>query len=267
MSETKNVSVGKPKVGGAISVAPAGSALPTDALSELSSVYKKLGYVSEDGLTNNNTPESDSIKAWGGDTVLTIQTSKEDTFGFTLIESLNVDVIKFVYGDNNVTGDIDTGIAIKANSEEQGERVIVVDMVLNGGVLKRIVIPKGKITEVGEITYADESAIGYQTTVTCLPDSEDNTHFEYIQKKVVTPTTYGVTQNLTNVTSDFSDTSVDSGDPLEITLTAETGYTIGSVVVTMGGTAMSDAWSSDTGKVTIASVTGAVIITATAEED
>lgn len=80
-------------------------------------------------------------------------------------------------------------------------------------------------------------------------------------------TTYSVTQNLTNVTSDFSDTTVDAGDSLEITLTADTGYTIDTPVVKIGGETVTGAWDSTTGKVTIASVTGDVIITATATED
>ena len=177
-----NVSVGKPKVGGAIYVAPAGTTLPTSATAALGDAFDCLGYCSEDGLTNDNSPESDTIKAWGGDTVLVLQTSKEDTFGFTLIEVLNADVLKFIYGDDNVTGDLATGITVKANSKEAEERAIVIDMVLRENAVKRIVIPRGKVSEVGTITYADEDAIGYETTVTCTPDASENTHYEYIQR-------------------------------------------------------------------------------------
>lgn len=182
MNKTENVSVGKPQLGGAIKVAPLGTTLPTNALSDPDSAFKILGYVSEDGVVNNNAPESTEIKAWGGDTVLTVQTSKEDTYKYTLIETLNVEVLKFVYGSSNVTGDINNGISIKANSKEQETVSIVIDMLLNGNICKRIVIPKGKISEVGEITYKDDEAIGYETTVACLPDSEGNTHYEYVQK-------------------------------------------------------------------------------------
>lgn len=181
MADAKNVTTSKPKIGGAVYRAPLGTALPTDATTALNEAFVCLGYVSEDGLTNANSPDSDKIKAFGGDTVHAYQKEKPDTFRFKLLEALNPDVLKTVYGDDNVTGTLKTGLTIKANSNDAEDKSWVVELILNG-VLKRVVIPQAKITEIDDIVYADEEALGYDITITATPDTAGNTHYEYLKE-------------------------------------------------------------------------------------
>lgn len=78
-------------------------------------------------------------------------------------------------------------------------------------------------------------------------------------------TSYVVTQRLTNVTSDFTHDSVTAGSAVAIELTADGGYTMAQVVVTMGGEDVTaDVYNSGTGKITIAAATGNIIIVASA---
>lgn len=76
---------------------------------------------------------------------------------------------------------------------------------------------------------------------------------------------YTITQNLTNVSSSITETSVASGSALNGTLTADDGYEISSVTVTMGGVDItSTAYDDTTNAIAITNVNGTVVITATA---
>lgn len=181
-----NVSAGKPKIGGAVYRAPKGTAAPTSAVATLGSAFKEMGYISSDGLTNANNASTNTIKAWGGDPVLVVQTDKVDTLAFTLLEVLNPDVLAAVHGSGNVSGALATGITVEVNADLQEEAVWVIDMVLNGNTAKRIVAPCAVISAVADVVYKDDDAIGYGVTLTCMPDSSDNTHYEYIKSAAST---------------------------------------------------------------------------------
>jgi len=181
MATVSNVTAGKPKIGGAIFVAPVGTALPTDATTALNEAFVGLGYVSEDGLTQSITRDSEVIKAWGGDTVMTTQTDFAETFTFKLIEALNVDVKKLIFGDTNVTGTLTTGITAITNSKELPAKSFVIEMVQNDALVRKV-IPNAKVTELGDIVYSDGEAIGYEPTITALPDATGNASYEYTVK-------------------------------------------------------------------------------------
>lgn len=183
MNTQTNVSVGKPAINGAVYRAPLGTTLPTTASEDLDSAFVGLGYASEDGLTNTNSATTEDIKAWGGDIVLQPITEKADTFNITFIESKNIEILKAVYGDENVTGDLASGITVKANSKEVPASAWVIDMILTGGTLKRVVIPNGQPNLDGDISYKDNEAVGYPIKITAYPggsDFDNDTHKEYI---------------------------------------------------------------------------------------
>lgn len=181
-----NVSTGKPGVSGAIyrALLSGSPTIPTDATTALSG-FTCLGYVSEDGMVNAMSNDTEDIKAWGGDVVMTIKNDRTDTFKLTLIEIKDENVLKAVYGDGNVTVTAATttapkSIAVASNDDESPACAWVVEMVMQGGDPKRIVIPNGKITEIGEVTYKDDEAVGYEVTISAKPDTNGNTHYEYM---------------------------------------------------------------------------------------
>lgn len=174
-----NVTAGKPKTTGAVFRAPLGTTLPTDASSTLNVAFKSLGYISEDGITNSNSTTSEDIKEWGGSVVMTVQTEKSATFEMTFIESLNTEVLKLVYGDSAVT-ETTGAITVKADSSEATAQCFAIEMVLTGGRAQRIVIPNGKVSEVGDTVYRAGEPVGYTVTITALPDTSGKFYYSYI---------------------------------------------------------------------------------------
>lgn len=178
-----NVTTGKPNPSGAVYVAPKGTALPTDASTALGGSYVCLGYVSEDGLKNANEINVSNIKAWGGLIVYSSLDEFTDTFSLALIETLNVDVLKTVYGDANVTVDAGGKVTVKVKAEMPAEKVWVFDLALRDGWKKRVIISDGIITSREEISYTDSDAVAYGITITAFPDENGSTHDEISEQE------------------------------------------------------------------------------------
>lgn len=177
-NNASNVSVGKPKASGAIFVAPKGTEVPKGAVAALAEAYKNIGYASDSGVVNSVSTENESISAWGGDEVLNLRTSRSETYKFKAIETNDV-TLKLVYGSENVTV-ADEGIAVIHNGIDLPEQVIVFEIAMSGSRVKRVVVPNAKVTNVGDVSYVDNDAIGYEVTVSALPDGQGNTAYEYI---------------------------------------------------------------------------------------
>lgn len=183
-NKAKNVSTSSPKVTGAIYCAPLGTTLPTNAKTALNAAFKGVGYISEEGVTRSQSRSSNDIKEWGGGVVATVQTEYKESFKFKMIETLSDTVQKAVYGDTNVTGKLDgatTSMTVKHNALEPVANVWVIDTVMLDGTLSRIVVPNAKITELGDLAYKKDTAIGYDVTLSAMLDASGNTSYDYYQ--------------------------------------------------------------------------------------
>lgn len=87
--------------------------------------------------------------------------------------------------------------------------------------------------------------------------------FEDADLEDITPDNYTITYNLTNVTSSDASTSVTAGGSYTTDLIVNSGYTMSSVKITMGGTDITSSALTDD-FVAINPVTGNIVITATA---
>lgn len=159
-----NVIVGKPAATGGVLTAPLGTTpLPTTATDALPGAFAACGYVSTDGVVQSINTDSTDIKAWGGNTVRTVQTGHALDYKFTLIESNDLS-LKAYYGTDNVS---DGDVTIKAGDLPHAAWCIEVR---DGERRVRIVIPDGQVTAREDISYTDDHAVAYGLTITCYPD-------------------------------------------------------------------------------------------------
>ena len=81
----------------------------------------------------------------------------------------------------HITGTLADGLTVKATAVEAADSVWVVETILRGGAVKRIVIPCAHITEIEDIVYKDDEPLGYGVTLGATPDDSGVTHYEYIK--------------------------------------------------------------------------------------
>lgn len=94
----------------------------------------------------------------------------------TFIE-VNEQVLKEIYGSENVTVDDTAGtISIVGTSAEKEEHPWVIETLLDENTVERLIIPLGKITEMGDIAYSTDGPISFEVTITAYP-FEDDTFF------------------------------------------------------------------------------------------
>lgn len=184
-----NVTFSKPGTSanksGYIWVAPLGTALPTDATSELDGKFVGLGYLSEDGLTEPAAFEpGDDIVAAGGDTVAQADPTFSKTWTGTCIEALNEDLLKVAYGSTNVTvvpaGSSDGSITVKEQAGGLEHHVIVIDEALKGGRKRRNVMADATFLITGDISHVHTALVNFEFTINAYPTAAAPAQTQYI---------------------------------------------------------------------------------------
>ena len=189
MPNTKDVRIGAPdqKTTGAIKHAPVGTTLPTLASISASGVtldaaFKGDEYVSEDGLTLSPSTSTTDIKDWSGSVVRKVLESFDGTLSWSMI-STNEGSLGVAFGGENIT--TQAASAIHGNQVKASLGAHLPDpqswvfLMKDGDARIVIVVPKGQVTEVGEVTFASNAAVGWDVTLSCYPDSDGESIYIY----------------------------------------------------------------------------------------
>lgn len=186
MPNAKNVMTGTPKggVGGYLFRGPLGTALPTDEKTTLNVAFLDQGYVSEDGVERAISKTYETIRDMGGEEVLKTRTELGVTVSFSLLETLNGETAKTVYGASAVTitaatASAGTKVAVAYDGSEVPNSVWVLETAL-AGKIKRYVFPNAQLaSEDQTVTLNSASAAMFPVSLTLYKDSSGKYFYEY----------------------------------------------------------------------------------------
>ena len=157
---------------GDVYVAPVGSTLPDDVTTALDAAFEQTGLISTDGMTETYKVTKNVIKAWQRKAgVRTLTPETEWTFKFVALESSPLIHELFYGGDTTVTAGVARSAV--ANNPVGTERAFVFEFV-DGDVVDRFVIPKGDITDRGDLKRSADDATMYELTITVLGTTADD---------------------------------------------------------------------------------------------
>ena len=178
MGDVRNLYAAEPTTAGCIFVAPLGTpgpALP-DPFAALDVEFIDLGDVGEDGFTETPERNIEKKRNFGGKVVKVLQTEFSQMYELVFLESLNADVLKAIYGADNVTvvaatsqhGEI---IQVKKNAKRLPHLSWVIDTVdTQLGAKHRSYIPDGQIFDTGEVRIVHTDTIEYTVTIEAFED-------------------------------------------------------------------------------------------------
>lgn len=164
-----------PTIGG-LFWGPLGINPPTNVTTAIDVNLKNLGFIAEDGLTEDESRPTQKIFAWGSDIVANPQQSYSLTVKFQLYEFLNPEVAKASYGDNNVTVTPATTVAgsrlsILQTSDVFNMKTWLWDSYSPGGKHVKKFYPQGQVVSKDAMKINHKEVLGHMLTVEFFPDT------------------------------------------------------------------------------------------------
>lgn len=145
-------------------VAPKGTTGPTD-LSAPPAGFEELGWVSEDGIDEAVSQDSNTYRAWQGAKVVRKKiTSADRTFRVQCLEE-NAATMGLAYRGQVATVATSVAKITVKDQTKQDDRAWVLDFV-DGGVTKRYVIPNGAYEMTGTIPHRNGGITILEFTIT-----------------------------------------------------------------------------------------------------
>ena len=142
--------------------------------------WVRLGDIETEGITSTQEADSADKFVWGAKKVGTVYSNFKDTVTGTLVSLVDPDVLKVLFGSENVTisnGTIKT--EVKNRQPEKGQFVFMA--LTDDGRDQWVVVPEGQLDVNLERTWGDEDYVAAEITIGCLEDDNSRTHYELVE--------------------------------------------------------------------------------------
>jgi len=161
-------------ISGSVYVAPTGSTVPVDATTALDAAFVDLGAINEDGIALSPSRSIEKIRAWqSAKAVRTVVTEDELSIAFSLMQ-WNDTTIDLVFGGGTFSVvNTDETQYVPPAAGTIDERIFLFEWV-DGAVNNRLLVPRGMVSEIGEIQVTKSSAIELAVTVEVLGSTPDD---------------------------------------------------------------------------------------------
>lgn len=166
-----------------LSIAPAGTAVPTSATAALAAAFQTVK-VSADGTTDEySLGKGDPLKDWAGKSQIDAPSDPSETVEVPILSNTEA-AFKIVYGSGNVTADSDGMPTAWSFDGTTDEWVIVRDELWNAADgkptdLVRTVYPRAVPYEIAAVGHTRTDGLVYDTTFQCLTDSNGKYSYGY----------------------------------------------------------------------------------------
>ena len=174
MPETIMLGTGTDAATGYFFHAPAGTALPEDPTAALPAIWKRVGYVTQDGITFSPDKSTEDLKDWANKPRRSTMTDHDETVQAPIMETTE-ETMKVIFGSENVTVTDSTNtagkkISVNLSPSSLPEPEAFLFLMKDGNNTAMLGCSKGQITELGDITMAPSDAIIWNATIKGLDD-------------------------------------------------------------------------------------------------
>lgn len=148
---------------GELFAAPVGTTVPTDRETALDAAFVSVGWITDDGLTfSPNLDSPDAIKGWPrSETLLKPAPSLEPEFQFSMAQH-DGDALDWI------------------TQPDRGMALVLEYKATKAGAVHRLVLPKVKLSDAGEIPFNTDDLINIEITVTCERDDTAGYTFAFM---------------------------------------------------------------------------------------